>query len=148
MQAILRSDVDGLGKRGDIVDVADGHFRNFLLPKGKAIKASPGAIDQAAKMRASRDARDHESREAATAVASKLVPQTITITAKASPEGKLFGSVSAADVADAVTEQTGVEIERKNIEVENVKTTGSHTATASLHSDVSFPITLEVVAAE
>lgn len=148
MQAILRSDVDGLGKRGDIVDVADGHFRNFLLPKGHAIKASPGAIDQAAKMRASRDARDHESREAATAVASKLVPQTITITAKASPEGKLFGSVSAADVADAVTEQTGVEIERKNIEVDGVKTTGSHTATASLHSDVSFPITLEVVAAE
>lgn len=148
MQAILRSDVDGLGKRGDIVDVADGHFRNFLLPKGHAIKASPGAIDQAAKMRASRDARDHESREAATAVASKLVPTTITITAKASPEGKLFGSVSAADVADAVKAQTEVEIDRKNIEIDGVKTVGSHTATASLHSDVSFPITLEVVAAE
>lgn len=148
MQAILRSDVAGLGKRGDIVDVADGHFRNFLLPKGHAIKASPGAIDQAAKMRSSRDARDHESREAATAVASKLVPQTITITAKASPEGKLFGSVSAADVADAVMAQTEVELDRKNIEVDGVKTVGSHTATASLHSDVSFPITLEVVAAE
>ncbi len=148
MQAILRSDVAGLGKRGDIVDVADGHFRNFLLPKGHAIKASPGAIDQAAKMRASRDARDHESREAATAVASKLVPQTITIAAKASPEGKLFGSVSAADVADAVMEQTQVELDRKDIEIDGVKTVGSHTATASLHSDVSFPITLEVVAAE
>ncbi len=148
MQAILRSDVAGLGKRGDIVDVADGHFRNFLLPKGHAIKASPGAIDQAAKMRASRDARDHESREAATAVATKLVPQTITITAKASPEGKLFGSISAADVADAVMEQTQVELDRKNIEIDGVKTVGSHTATASLHSDVSFPITLEVVAAE
>lgn len=148
MQAILRSDVAGLGKRGDIVDVADGHFRNFLLPKGHAIKASPGAIDQAAKMRASRDARDHESREAATAVATKLVPQTITITAKASPEGKLFGSISAADVAAAVMEQTEVELDRKNIEIDGVKTVGSHTATASLHSDVSFPITLEVVAAE
>ena len=148
MQAILRSDVAGLGQRGDIVEVADGHFRNFLLPKGHAIKASPGAIDQAAKMRASRDARDHESREAATAVASKLVPQTITIEAKASPEGKLFGSVSAADVADAVLAQTEVELDRKNIEIDGVKTVGSHTATASLHSDVSFPITLEVVAAE
>lgn len=148
MQAILRSDVAGLGKRGDIVEVADGHFRNFLLPKGHAIKASPGAIDQAAKMRASRDARDHESREAATAVASKLVPQTITITAKASPEGKLFGSIHAADVAEAIKAQTDVEIDRKSIEVDGVKTTGSHTATASLHSDVSFPITLEVVAAE
>jgi len=148
MQAILRSDVDGLGKRGDIVDVADGHFRNFLLPKGHAIKASPGAIQQAVKMRASRDARDHESREAATAVATKLVPQTITITAKASAEGKLFGSISAADVAEAVMAQTQVELDRKNIDVDGVKTVGSHTATASLHSDVSFPITLEVVAAE
>ena len=148
MQAILRSDVAGLGQRGDIVEVADGHFRNFLLPKGHAIKASPGAVEQAAKMRASRDARDHESREAATAVATKLVPQTITITAKASPEGKLFGSVSAADVADAVKAQTSIEIDRKNIEIDGVKSTGSHTATASLHSDVSFPITLEVVAAE
>lgn len=148
MQAILRSDVAGLGHRGDIVEVADGHFRNFLLPKGHAIKASPGAIQQAAKMRSSRDARDHESREAATAVASKLVPQTITITAKASGEGKLFGSVSAADVAEAVKAQTDIELDRKNIEIDGVKTVGQHTATASLHSDVSFPITIEVVAAE
>ncbi|MFT4659198.1 MAG: large subunit ribosomal protein L9 [Ilumatobacter sp.] len=148
MQIILRSDVVGLGLRGDIVDVADGHFRNFLLPKGHAIKASPGAIEQAAKMRSSRDARDHSAREAATAIASKLVPKIITVTAKASSEGKLFGSITAGDIADAVKEQTSVEIDRKNIEVDGVKSVGSHTATASLHSDVSFPITLEVVAAE
>jgi len=148
MQVILRSDVDGLGHRGDIVDVADGHARNFLLPKGHAFKASPGAIEQAAKMRSSRDAKDHESREAATAVASSLVPKTITIAAKASAEGKLFGSVHAAEVAEAVQEQTGIEIDRKEIEIDGVKTVGSHTATASLHRDVSFPITIEVVAAE
>ena len=76
------------------------------------------------------------------------MPKTITITAKASPEGKLFGSVHAADVAEAVLEQTGIEIDRKEIEIEGVKTVGPHTATASLHRDVSFPITLEVVAAE
>jgi large subunit ribosomal protein L9 len=148
MQVILRSDVAGLGLRGDIVEVADGHARNFLFPKGYAIKASAGAIEQSKKMRASRDAKDHESREAATSVASTLVPKTITITAKASAEGKLFGSVHAADVAEAVLEQTGIEIDRKEIEIEGVKTVGSHTATASLHRDVSFPITLEVVAAE
>ncbi|BAN04575.1 50S ribosomal protein L9 [Ilumatobacter coccineus] len=148
MQVILRSDVQGLGLRGDIVDVADGHARNYLFPKGHAIKASTGAIEQAKSMRAARDAKDHESREAATAVASKLVPQTITITAKASGEGKLFGSIHAGDVADAILEQTGIEIDRKEIEVDGVKTVGSHTATASLHADVSFPITLEVVAAE
>lgn len=148
MQAILRSDVAGLGLRGDIVDVADGHFRNFLLPKGHAIKASPGAIEQATRMRASRDARDQESREAATAVASKLVPKTITIEAKASAEGKLFGSVTASDVVAAVKEQTDIEIDRKSVEVEGIKTVGQHTATASLHAAVSFPITIEVVAAE
>ena len=148
MQVILRNDVDGLGKRGDIVDVADGHARNFLLPKGKAIKASQGAMEQAAKMRSARDAKDHEAREAATAVATSLVSRTITITAKASPEGKLFGSVHAADVADAVKEQADIEIDRKDIEIDGVKEVGTHTATASLHADVSFPITIEVVAAD
>ncbi|MEM1334781.1 MAG: 50S ribosomal protein L9 [Actinomycetota bacterium] len=148
MQVILRSDVDGLGKRGDIVEVADGHARNFLFPKGKAIKASKGAMEQAAKMRSARDAKDHEAREAATAIATSLVGKPVTITAKASPEGKLFGSVSAADVADAVAAQMNIEIDRKNIEVDSVKEVGTHMATASLHADVSFPITVEVVAAE
>ncbi|MFN3258034.1 MAG: 50S ribosomal protein L9 [Ilumatobacter sp.] len=148
MQVILRSDLPGLGLRGDIVDVADGHARNFLLPKGHAIKASAGAIAQAARMRSSRDAKDHQSREAATAVATTLVPKVITITAKASPEGKLFGSVHAADVAEAIKEQTGIELDRKEIEIDGVKTVGQHSATASLHADVSFPITIEVVAAE
>lgn len=148
MQVILRSDVAGLGLRGDIVDVADGHARNFLFPKGHALKASPGAIEQAARMRSSRDAKDHEAREAATAIASTLVPKVITIAAKASAEGKLFGSVSAADIAEAVKAQTNVEIDRKSIEVDGVKSVGQHTATASLHADVSFPITIEVVAAE
>lgn len=148
MQVVLRSDVAGLGLRGDIVDVADGHARNFLFPKGHALKATPGAIEQAARMRSSRDARDHEAREAATAIASTLVPKVITIEAKASTEGKLFGSVSATDIVDAVKAQTSVELDRKNIDVDGVKSVGQHTATASLHADVSFPITIEVVAAE
>ncbi len=116
MQVILRNDVDGLGKRGDIVDVADGHARNFLLPKGKAIKASSGAIEQAAKMRRARDLRDASDREAAQTVASTLVPKVITITAKAH-EGKLFGSVNDGDVVAAVAEQTGIELDRKVIEI-------------------------------
>jgi large subunit ribosomal protein L9 len=148
MQVILRSDVAGLGLRGDIVDVADGHARNFLFPKGHALKASPGAVNQAAKMRASRDARDHEAREAATAIASTLVPKVITVAAKAGPEGKLFGSVTAGDVVDAVKAQTNIELDRKEVHVDTIKTIGQHTVTASLHNAVSFPITIEVVAAE
>lgn len=149
MQVILRSDHDGLGKRGDIVDVADGHFRNYLLPKGLALKATPGAIQQATKMRRSRDLRDASDREAATTVASTLVPKVITVEAKAGSEGKLFGSVTSADIVAAVEEQTGIVLDRKVVHVdEQIKTVGQHTVTASLHSDVSFPITVEVVDVE
>ena len=148
MRVILRSDLAGLGKRGDIVDVADGHARNFLLPKGHALPASDGAIDQAARMRSARDQRDNDARAVATSVASTLVPKVIVIEAKAGSEGKLFGSVSAADVAAAVKAQTDIEIDRKSIVADGIKTIGQHTVTASLHSDVSFPITLDVVAAE
>ena len=146
IQVILRSDVDGLGKRGDIVEVSDGHARNFLLPKGKAMKASPGAVSQAAKMRRARDLRDASDRDAATTVASTLVPKVISISARAGMEGKLFGSVTSSDVVAAVEEQTGIVLDRKLVHIdEQIKTTGQHTVTAALHSDVSFPITIEVV---
>ena len=148
MKVILRSDLDGLGKRGDIVDVAAGHARNFLLPKGHAIPASDGAIEQAARMRSSRDQRDNDARDAATTIASTLVPKVIVIEAKAGSEGKLFGSVTAADIVEAVKAQTDIALDRKAIEGDGIKTVGQHTVTASLHSAVSFPITLDVVAAE
>lgn len=147
MRLILREDMQGLGKRGDIIDVADGYGRNFLLPKGKAIVASDGAVEQAARMRRARDLRDASDREAATTVASTLVPKVITITQRAGDGGKLFGSVTAADIVAAVAEQTSVELDRKHIDIdEAIKTTGQHTVTAQLHPEVSFPITLEIVA--
>ena len=147
MQVILRTDVEGLGKRGDIVDVADGHARNFLFPKGKAIKASAGAIEQADKMRRARDLRDASDREAAQTVASTLVPKVITVAAKAN-EGKLFGSIHDADIVAAVAEQTGIELDRKVIDIADpIREIGQHTVTAALHPEVSFPITLEVVEA-
>lgn len=148
MKVILRSDLDGLGKRGDIVDVADGHARNFLLPKGHALAASDGAIEQAGRMRQARDQRDSSAREAATQIASTLVPKVITVSAKAGPEGKLFGSITAADIVDAVREQTDIELDRRQLEVDSIKTTGQHTVTASLHNAVSFPVTIDVVAAD
>jgi large subunit ribosomal protein L9 len=148
MQVILRTDIDGLGKRGDIIEVADGHARNFLLPKGKAMKASAGAIEQAAKMRRARDLRDASDRDAATTVASTLVPKVITITAKAH-DGKLFGSIHDTDIVSAVAEQTGIELDRKVIRIEDsIKEIGPHTVTAALHPEVSFPINLDIVAAE
>jgi large subunit ribosomal protein L9 len=148
MKVVLRSDVDGLGKRGDIVDVADGHARNYLFPKGHAIKASAGAVEQAGRMRKARDQRDAAARDSATTVASTLVPKVITVSAKAGAEGKLFGSVTAADIVEAVKAQTDIDLDRRQLDVEPIKTVGQHTVTASLHHDVSFPITVDVVAAE
>lgn len=148
MQVILRSDLEGLGKRGDIVDVADGHARNYLLPKGLALKATAGAADQAAKMRRARDLRDASDREAATTIASTLVPKIIAITAKAGSEGKLFGSVTTADIAEAVEAQTGIKLDKKSIHLEeHVKTVGEHSATVSLHHAVSFPLRFDVQSA-
>src|SRR5262245_47852801 len=113
MKIILRADVDSVGKKGDIVDVADGFARNYLVPRGLAMKATPGSVQQAASMRRSRDLRDAKDRDAATEIASRLVPQTITVVAKAGTEGRLFGSVTSADVVAAVAEQTGIEIDRR-----------------------------------
>jgi large subunit ribosomal protein L9 len=96
VRVILRNDLAGLGKRGDIVDVADGHARNYLLPKGHAMKATDGAVSQAKAMRRARDLRDAADRESAQSIASALVARTIVIPAKAGSEGKLFGSRSTA----------------------------------------------------
>jgi large subunit ribosomal protein L9 len=146
MKVILRTDRKGLGKRGDIVEVADGFGRNFLLPKGQAIKASDGAVAQAAAMRRARDLRDANDRDAARTIASTLVNRTITIAMKAGGAGKLFGSVTAGDVAQAVADQAGINIDRRNLHMEPVKTLGTHSVVAKLHADVEFPITIDVVA--
>ena len=146
MKVILRSDLDRVGKRGDIIDVADGYGRNYLLPRGLAIPATDGAVDQAAKMRRARDLRDASDRESAQTIASTLVPKVIQITAKAGKEGRLFGSVTSADIVEAIAAQTGIALDRKTLDVDAIKTVGEHTVTAKLHSDVSFPIRLEVAA--
>jgi len=146
MRIVLRSDVDGLGKKGDILDVADGYARNFLIPKGRAIKATPGVQVQADAMRRSRDLKDAKDRESAETVARTLVPMVIRIEARAGTEGKLFGSVTAADVIEAVQKQAGVELDRKRLHLdEPIKTLGTHHVPVRLHADVHFPVTVEVV---
>jgi large subunit ribosomal protein L9 len=147
MRVILRRDVDTVGKKGDVLDVTDGYARNYLLPKGLAMKATDGAETQAASMRRARDVKDARDRGAAEEVATRLVPTVITIKAKAGSEGRLFGSVTAADVAEAVAAQTGIELERRRLHLdEPIKSIGTHQLTAKLHADVEFPITVEVEA--
>jgi large subunit ribosomal protein L9 len=148
MKLILRSDQKGLGKRGDIIDVADGHARNHLLPHGLAMVATDGAVAQAGAMRRARDLRDAADRDSAQTIASKLVSRKITLTAKAGAEGRLYGSITASDVAAAVRDQAHIELDRKKLIMpDGIKTLGEYSVTAKLHSDVEFPFMIEVVKA-
>jgi len=146
VKLVLRADVAQVGKKGDIIDVADGYGRNFLLPKGLAFLASAGVETQATAMRRNRDVRDATDRTAAQEIATKLVPQVVTITARAGAEGKLFGSVTTMEIADAVAAQTGIELDRRQLHLdEPIKALGTHLVPAKLHAEVEFPITVEVV---
>ncbi len=148
MRVVLRADVDHLGKRGDICDVADGYARNFLLPRGHAIVATSGVNAQADAMRRARDLRDARDREAAETVARTLVPIVIQIPARAGAEGKLFGSVTPADVVDAVAQQAHVTLDRRRLRMEEpIRNLGVHEVPVKLHSDVEFRVTVDVVKA-
>ena len=147
VKVILRADVRTVGKRGDICEVKDGFARNYLFPKGLAIVASDGAVSQAAAMRRARDLRDAADRESAQTVASALVPTTITVKVKAGAEGRLYGSVTTADLAAAIEAQTGISIDKRKLSFDSVKTTGTYSATVKLHSDVQFPVSFNVVKA-
>jgi large subunit ribosomal protein L9 len=148
MELILRSDVDGLGHRGDIVDVADGYGRNFLLPKGLAMKVTAGARQQAESMAKARAVQDAAEREAAEGVATQLAGRTITIAMRAGDEGKLFGSVTAADVVEAVAAQASIEIDRHDVDLEeNIKEVGTHEVVVRPHPEVQIPLLVEVTPA-
>lgn len=148
MKVVLRDNVDDLGKKGDVVEVSDGYARNFLIPAGKAFKSSPGAERQAERMRTSRELRDAKELVVAQEMASRLVSTPIHIAARAGEEGKLFGSVTSADIVRAVAEQTNIMLERRAVISDGIKELGSHMVTAKPHPDVEFPITVEVIATD
>ncbi len=148
MNVVLRADVDGVGKKGDLLQVADGFARNYLIPKGRAIPATPGVRAQAAAMRRSAAAREAREREQAQSVASKLVPMVIRIPAKASSEGRLFGSVSASDIAEAVCDQSGTVLDRRSLQIEEpIRSLGTHEVGVKLARGVEFVLNVEVVKA-
>ena len=147
MKVLLRSDVKGIGRRGDIVNVSSGHARNFLLPNDLAIVANAGTIAQAEVMRKSREQQIAADRESARLVATSLSTTVIKIAGKAGNEGRLFGSINAAEIAKAVLDQTGVTIDRKNIQVETpLRQLGEHSVSAEIFSDVVATLKLEIVA--
>ncbi|HLX88877.1 MAG TPA: 50S ribosomal protein L9 [Acidimicrobiales bacterium] len=148
MRVLLRDDVQGVGRRGDIVQVTGGFARNYLFPTGRALKATDGIVDQAAAMRRSRDLRDAKDREAAEALAARLASKPLAVTARAGAEGRLFGSVTTQDLADAVEQQLGAVVDRRRIELEEpIKALGVHVVPVHLFEGVQGELTVEVVAA-
>ncbi len=147
MRVILRTDVSNVGNKGDVIDVANGYGRNYLLPRGLAFVATAGAASQAEDMRRSRDVKDAAARSAAEDVAKALVSSPVTISARAGADDKLFGSVTATDIAEAVVAQTGVDVDRRQLHLdEPIRTVGTHLVPLKLHANVEFPVTVEVIA--
>ena len=149
MRIVLRDDVDNLGRKGEVVDVADGYARNYLVPRGLALKASAGSQKQADAMKRNRQVRESREREAAQAVAAQFEGRTISIKARAGGEGRLFGSVTSADIAEAVQKQTGANIDRRKLALdEPLKELGGADVVVRLHPDVVATIHVEVEAAD
>ena len=143
---ILTQEVTGLGSSGDSVEVKGGYGRNYLLPRGLAILATRGAEKQVESLRRARAAREVRSHEEAEAVAGRLSGLTVRVPARAGEGGRLFGRVTTADVAVAVTAAGGPELDRRRIELpSSIKTTGEHTVTVRVHPEVTTQLTIEVV---
>jgi large subunit ribosomal protein L9 len=148
MKIVLRDDVENLGYKGDVVDVADGYARNYLVPRGLAMKATKGVVAQAEAMRRNRAAKEARDVEAAQTQAARLEGARIEIPARAGEGGKLFGSVTATDVADAIQAQRGIEVDRRRVGLdEPVKELSEVDVKVKLHTDVEATVTVVVVAA-
>jgi large subunit ribosomal protein L9 len=148
VKLILTREVAGLGLAGDIVEVADGYGRNFLVFRGAAITWTKGAEKQIVQIKRARDAREIRDLGHAREIKSDLEKLSVSLRARAGKDGKLFGSITTADVAAAVKEAGGPLLDKKRIQLPgHIKTTGSHVVTVDLHPDVvaSVPVTVDAV---
>ena len=146
IEVILREDVKSLGKAGELVRVKPGYARNYLLPRGLAFEATEGNKKRIAAETRARGVRDQAERTEAERFAATLGAVALTLKGKAGEEGKLFGSITAQDIADALAAQ-GHQVDRRRIELEHpIKTIGHHTVGVRLHSDVHAEVRVSVVA--
>jgi len=147
VKVILQREVDKLGVPGDVVSVADGYARNYLIPKRMAMPVTKGAVKNADRLRRAHDQRTQKQRLDAEGVAAKMTEAPITITAHAGEEGRLFGSVTAAEIAKELESRVGAPVDRRTIHLpEPIRSVGTHEVTVRLHPEVEPTITVEVVA--
>ena len=147
MKIILQKPVDKLGVPGDVVDVADGYARNYLMPRGLAVKATKGGVKHEESLKRAHTVRVNAAKAEAEQVAQRLTASPVSVAAHAGEEGKLFGSVTPADVAEAIESQTGIRVDRHDVHMdEAIRSVGVHEVKVHLFAEVDPIISVEVVA--
>ena len=145
MKIILQKTVERLGDPGDVADVADGYARNYLIPRGLAVKAEKGTVRHAESLKRAHEVRTSARKGEFEALAARIVQVPVVVTARAVEEGKLFGSVTAADIAQALSSQAGVPIDRRDVHLdEPIRSIGTHEVTVHLHPEVDPVLTVDV----
>jgi large subunit ribosomal protein L9 len=145
MKVIMQKTVDRLGVPGDVADVADGYARNYLIPRGLAVKAEKGTVRHAESLKRAHAARTKAQKGEFESLAARIIQTPVVVTARAGEEGKLFGSVTAADISEALAAQAGVQVDRRDVHLdEPIRSIGTHEVTVHLHAEVDPVITVEV----
>ena len=146
MEIILVSDVEGLGDRGDMVEVKDGYANNYLIPKGLAVRCTKGKAKEASQLAKEKMAKADRDLKRAEDTAQAISGHTFEVTAKAGDEGKLFGTITSKEIAGLIQEELTIDVDRKKIQMdEHIKTVGFHEARIKLHPEVEAVIHLKVI---
>ena len=149
MKVILLADVKALGKKQEIVNVSDGYARNFLFPKKLAVEATPGAAKEIERKQAAERAREMERRAAAEKKAASLRGKVINVVAKCGAQGRLYGSVTGQEIAEALNAQHGVEVDKRKIDLaEPIRTVGETEVIVKLYPEISARMTVRVTGGE
>jgi large subunit ribosomal protein L9 len=146
MQVILKEDVEKIGRRGDIIDVSRGYVRNFLVPRGLAEMATPGKLEEVRREMEETEERDRRMAERASEIAATLNKSVITIEARTGEDERLFGSVTAANIASAIERARDIRIDRRRVKLdEPIKSLGTHQVPIQVHGDVEASVKVIVV---
>lgn len=146
MKIILTGDVKGLGSRGDVLEVKDGYANNYLIPKGLAVRATKGLLTETTQVKGAKIRHETRELEHLREMAEVITALDLELEAKAGPEGRLFGAITAKDISELLKERSGLDVDRKKIHLdEPVKTSGFHEAHLRLHPDVEAVVHLKVV---
>jgi large subunit ribosomal protein L9 len=147
VKIILQKEVEKLGVPGDVVTVADGYARNYLVPRGMAVPASKGAVRHAESLRRAHGSRVNKAKAEAEELAGRLSATPIVVTARAGEEGRLFGSITTADLAEEIAKQAGQAIDRRDIHLdEPIRSLGAHEVSVRLHPEVNATLSIQVEA--